>query len=148
MKSFLYALIFILYGCGQPQRTTDSSRKNTTKKSTAEKIFKERRKYFVNLDNREVIETFFVFHNSTKKMLSIDTVKAFCNCTKAAYTKNAVKPGETDSICITVNVSKEKVNFSNSAVVYFHGYEPILLEVIGKRKMPESGNKTSTLSTT
>lgn len=132
LKYILFSL-FVINGCNNVKNNEDLEKGGLNEKENSAALFKEQKKYFLHLDKREKIETSFVFENKTEHVMSIDTVKTYCSCTKVHFPKYAIKPGETDSINVAISMPRDRTFFSSSVIVYFHGKKPIVLEIIGKR---------------
>lgn len=134
MRKFVCFVIGImaLLGCSSNSNDAESQPSEPAKPWTF--IFKEKKKYLLHVDDRTKVRAVFTLHNNTGCMQLIDTVKTYCGCTKVSYPHYAIRDGKTDSVCVEISVPKERTFFSNSAVVYFHGQKPVVLEVIGKRK--------------
>ena len=134
MKKFACWVLCImaLSGCKPSPNDAESQPSEPAKPWTF--IFKEKKKYLLHVDDRTKVQAVFTLHNNTGHIQLIDTVRTYCGCTKVSYPHYAIRDGKTDSVCVEINVPKERTFFSNSAVVYFHGQKPVVLEVIGKRK--------------
>lgn len=124
--------ILLLFGCfpNKEYRPT----KMETQNMSVDSLFDSRIKYCINLDKRTKVKMSFPFQNKTKRNISIDTVKTFCGCTKVMYPKYAIRPNGKDSIYLIIRIPKDRLNFSNSAIVYFKGYKPTVIEIIGNRQ--------------
>lgn len=134
MVIILCVLLLFVSGCSRPRIQEVPLQYTTSSQNNGNILFKEKKKYFMNLEYTDTLETSFVFKNNMGKIIAIDSVKTFCGCTKAEYPKYAIRMGDTDSIRISISTPPDRNFFSNSALVYFHKQKPIALKIIAKRK--------------
>lgn len=129
----LLLLAIIVQGCSGTGTNNINVSNDEIQRNDGAELFKFRKRCCLISEKSKNLEISFPFQNSTKKILSIDTVKTHCGCTKVKYPKYAIRKSYKDSITLSISIPRERIFFSNTALVYFHGLKPIVLEVIGKR---------------
>lgn len=109
---------------------------SVTKKTEKERkfIFKERKKYYMKLEDETQINVAFEYYNHTKEMLFIDTIKTHCGCTTVSYPRNVIRPHDNGEIKVNIRPPESDGFFSQTLVVYFKGNIPVILQVYGKRE--------------
>lgn len=132
---YLLSIVFVLVvlGCGGRHNTPVERFEAQRRRTNWKFIFLERKKIFLHTNCRDTLRASFAYFNDTGKTQAIDTVKVNCGCTSVSYSHKGIKNGERGEVVMAVKMSDEPGFFSNSAVVYFHGEQPVMLEMKGTK---------------
>lgn len=128
---FIGSFLCLLLACSNnPQQKNTQTGERT--KVEQNFIFKERKQYFMKLENAKQIRAVFEYCNNTDEVLLIETVKTHCGCTAVDYPRKPIKPNEKGEVVMTVDLPEQDGYFSQVAGVHFKGKTPIVLKVMGK----------------
>lgn len=96
-------------------------------------IFTEKKKYFMKFNGGDTLHASFEYYNNTGEKQLIDTIKRTCTCTDIEYEHRPIGIGEKGKIDVTIDLEGTEGYFSKSIAVYFHGQNPVVLQVMGKK---------------
>ena len=91
--------------------------KSLEKKGPGKIVFDKEIHNFGTLKDGEIVSYAFVFRNSGKSPFKITKVEKSCGCLDIRYRSNAIAPGDTATIEITLNTSGEWGNLIRSATI-------------------------------
>lgn len=100
--------------------------------SSAQIKFSEISHDFGEIKEGEVVTHKFVFTNTGKTPVTLQSVKASCGCTTPYYSRSSVAPGDTGSVSAVYNSQGRPGKFTKSVtVVYDTAQAPIVLMISG-----------------
>ena len=118
---------------------------NLHKKTTQAKVqpdgitFDERTIVLTNCTDKDTINAKFIYTNNSDDNIFIDTVRRKCGCIGIEYSHQPVRSHHTGTILVHMDISEVQYFFSQSIIVYFHDYEPIVLKIKGIKKSVDNG---------
>ncbi len=132
---YLLSVVFalVVFGCDGRQNTPVKRFEAQRRRANWKFIFQERKKIFLHTKCRDTLRATFAYFNDTGKTQAIDTVRVNCGCTSVSYPHEAIKNGERGEVILAVKMADAPGFFSHSAVVYFHGEQPVVLELKGTK---------------
>ena len=100
--------------------------------SSAQIKFNEITHDFGSIKEGEVVTHKFVFTNTGKTPVNLQSVKASCGCTTPYYSRSSVAPGDTGSVSAVYNSQGRPGKFTKSVtVIYDTAQSPIILMISG-----------------
>lgn len=132
---YLLLVVFALavFGCKGRKNAVVAQFEAQRRRADWKFIFQERKKIFLHEKCNDTLRASFAYINNTGRTQVIDTVKVNCGCTSVSYSHEGIKNGERGEVTLAVRLSDKLGFFSHSAVVYFHGEQPVVLEMKGTK---------------
>ena len=141
MKIIKYLLVFSLISCNKPEKPiihlTEDNELKKYEKFDKQELGKIQIESFYDLDTLEsmIVKQNIPIKNIGKKKIIDLHLKTTCDCTTTGNYKKTLQPNETDTLNVSIDLSKEKGYFSKKIILYgtFYPYKRVV-EIVGYKK--------------